>query len=91
MVLRLLIFGIVLVIILFLIIRHLGRVLLYADYEKEYRELIEQLDKPITAKRAKWIRDKFQALYCYRCRDNERLDVLFREYVRKYKKMALVA
>jgi len=88
MILRLLIIGIVLAII---IARHLGRVLLYADYEKEYRELIEQLDKPITAKRAKWIRDKFQALYCYRCRDNERLDVLYREFIRKYRDMALVA
>jgi hypothetical protein len=91
MILRLLIFGIVLAIIIFVIARHLGRVLLYADYEKEYRELVEQLDKPITAKRAKWIRDKFQALYCYRCRDNERLDVLYREFIRKYRDMALVA
>jgi len=91
MILRLLIFGIVLAIIIFVIARHLGRVLLYADYEKEYRELVEQLDKPITAKRAKWIRDKFQALYCYRYRDNERLDVLYREFIRKYRDMALVA
>jgi len=91
MILRLLIIGIVLAVIIFIIARHLGRVLLYADYEKEYRELVEQLDKPITAKRAKWIRDKFQALYCYRCRDNERLDVLYREFIRKYRDMALVA
>jgi len=91
MILRLLIIGIVLAVIIFIVARHLGRVLLYADYEKEYRELNEQLDKPITAKRAKWIRDKFQALYCYRCRDNERLDVLFREFIRKYRDMALVA
>jgi len=91
MILRLLIIGIVLAVIIFIVARHLGRVLLYADYEKEYRELVEQLDKPITAKRAKWIRDKFQALYCYRCRDNERLDVLYREFIRKYRDMALVA
>lgn len=91
MILKLLIIGIVLAIIIFIVARHLGRVLLYADYEKEYRELVEQLDKPITAKRAKWIRDKFQALYCYRCRDNERLDVLYREFIRKYRDMALVA
>jgi len=91
MILRLLIIGIVLAVIIFIVARHLGRILLYADYEKEYRELVEQLDKPITAKRAKWIRDKFQALYCYRCRDNERLDVLYREFIRKYRDMALVA
>jgi len=91
MILKLLIIGIVLAVIIFIVARHLGRVLLYADYEKEYRELVEQLDKPITAKRAKWIRDKFQALYCYRCRDNERLDVLYREFIRKYRDMALVA
>jgi len=91
MILKLLIIGIVLAVIIFIVARHLGRILLYADYEKEYRELVEQLDKPITAKRAKWIRDKFQALYCYRCRDNERLDVLYREFIRKYRDMALVA
>jgi len=91
MILRLLIIGIVLTLIIFVIVRHLGRVLLYADYEKDYRELVEQLRKPITAKRAKWIRDKFQALYCYRCRDNERLDVLYREFIRKYRDMSLVA
>ena len=91
MILRLLIIGIVLAVIIFIVARHLGSVSLFADYEKEYRELVEQLDKPITATRAKWIRDRFEKLSYYRCRDDERLDVLFRQFIRKYRDMALVA
>jgi len=91
MILRLLIIGIVLAVIIFIVARHLGRVLLFADYEKEYRELIEQLDKPITTTRCRWIKQRFLSLYCYRCRDNERLDVAHREFVRKYGKLVRAA
>ena len=85
---KLLLFGIGMSVIICLVIRAIGKREIRKDYDRDFAKL-EQMVKQYKVNEHNFavIENKFTIIYHYRCRDNERLDVLEREFYFKFKRI----
>jgi len=85
---KLLLFGIGMSVIICLVIRSIGKREIRKDYERDFAKL-EQMVKQYKVNEHNFavIENKFTAIEKYRCRDNERLDVLERKFYFKFKRI----
>jgi hypothetical protein len=83
---KLIIFGIVLAAIIWFAAKRYGENFLLKDYEQEYKTLDRMVHKyHVGPQNYTRIKHKFTIIKKYSCKDEERLDVLSREFKSKYK------
>ena len=84
-ILRLLLCAFLLTLLFWTVLRYLGDVITRKDYEKDYDKLAFYVKHSIVSAGDYWyIRNKFESISKYQCKDREKLAVLEAEFYRKF-------
>jgi hypothetical protein len=82
---KLLILGIVIAIIIYAAFWYFGSKAIYKDYEVDYARLVNMVRTyKVTNHNKAIIKQRFGQIRLYKCRDKEQLDVLWREFHKRF-------